>query len=550
MFTKFILAAILVIQVCWAIPTKLHPRITDGVPAAPGEFPYQVSIQWGLPPLRPYSHICGGSILSKNVVLTAGHCVMNLGRTRVVAGVYDLSKSESSMQVLPVERSVVHSGYNGGVAQNDIALLFLSDDLVLNDFVKPITLPQEGEDETGDVVLSGWGSVSKTIIPKLPETLQKAEVTILDNAECLQELKSVPGEDPELFDSQICTGIGAKEISACSGDSGGPLAQIVDGNAVQVGIVSWGMMPCGSSRAPSVYTRVSFFVDWINEHMCSTIRRNSQTRVDSQRFPNIIIGPVKPYRGFSLPLFSNRIVGGSEATPGAYPWQVSLQWGWLFGQSHFCGGSILNSQWVVTAGHCVLAVPSYGDFVVKAGKHNLKLKESSEQTIKVAKSFVHEKYVGNVAPYDIALLKLETPLKMNNLVQAISLPKTGATPTGDAILTGWGSTSRTSNPIMPDKLQVALLPIVDLNTCREAIEKLTGPSPLHATNVCTGPLTGGYSACNGDSGGPLIHNGSGKAQLIGIVSWGIVPCGTVGAPSVYTSTSSFVSWVENIIAKN
>lgn len=54
----------------------------------------------------------------------------------------------------------------------------------------------------------------------------------------------------------------------------------------------------------------------------------------------------------------------------------------------------------------------------------------------------------------------------------------------------------------------------------------------------------------GDSGGPLAHNATGKAVLIGIVSWGIVPCGTVGAPSVYTKTSSFLTWIGNIMARN
>ncbi|CAK9827359.1 unnamed protein product [Anthophora retusa] len=258
-----------------------------------------------------------------------------------------------------------------------------------------------------------------------------------------------------------------------------------------------------------------------------------------------------PYRGFRVPLLDTRIVGGNEAKPGQYPWQVSLQWGWLFGYSHFCGGSIINSQWIVTAGHCVLAVPNYGDFIVKAGKHNLKVSEGTEQVVKVEKSFVHEKYNGDVAPYDIALLKLAKPLTLGGNVQAINLPKALSEPSGTAVLTGWGSTSKTSSPVMPDKLQTAKLPIIDLTSCKNAIEKLTGPSPLHSTNVCTGPLTGGYSACNGDSGGPLIlQDGKKPAELIGIVSWGIVPCGTVGAPSVYTKTSSFIQWVENIMSKN
>nr|XP_034178176.1 trypsin-like [Osmia lignaria] len=258
-----------------------------------------------------------------------------------------------------------------------------------------------------------------------------------------------------------------------------------------------------------------------------------------------VAAATKPYLGIPTPFLGSRIVGGSEAPRGSAPWQVTLQWG-ITSLQHFCGGSIINSQWIVTAGHCVLAVPSYGNFVVKGGKHSLNTVENSEQVIIVEKSFVHPQYVGNVAPYDIALLKLSKPLMMSSVVKAVSLPRAGSSPSGTATLTGWGSTSRSNNPIMPDRLQTAKLPLIDLATCKRAVEYLVGPSPLHETNVCTGPLTGGYSACSGDSGGPLVLNN----ELIGIVSWGIVPCGTIGAPSVYTKASSFIDWIQNTISKN
>ncbi|XP_017891817.1 trypsin-1 [Ceratina calcarata] len=269
MFTKCILASVLVLQVCWAVPYNLTPRITDGVDAARGEFPYQVSIQWGIPPITQYSHSCGGSILNEHWILTAGHCVMKVGKSRVVAGKYLLNKSESQEQLVEVDKSIVHSGYKGGVAQHDIALLHLKTPLKLNNLVKPIKLPTQGQKQTGEAILSGWGSTSKGVLPSLPNTLQKAVVPIEDNAQCLEELKSASsiGQQPEIFDTQVCSGSAGKEISACSGDSGGPLAQGSGDNAVQVGIVSWGMMPCGVSKMPSVYTRVASYVDWIHEHM-------------------------------------------------------------------------------------------------------------------------------------------------------------------------------------------------------------------------------------------------------------------------------------------
>lgn len=102
--------------------------------------------------------------------------------------------------------------------------------------------------------------------------------------------------------------------------------------------------------------------------------------------------------GFTLPKLSGRIVGGSDATKGQFPHQVSLQWGMppLIKLKHFCGGSIISDSWILTAGHCILAVPNYGQFIVKAGKHSLSANENTEQSIEVLKSIVHEKYQGYV----------------------------------------------------------------------------------------------------------------------------------------------------------
>ncbi|KAG7188819.1 hypothetical protein KM043_008428 [Ampulex compressa] len=257
----------------------------------------------------------------------------------------------------------------------------------------------------------------------------------------------------------------------------------------------------------------------------------------------------KPYVGINVPFLDGRIVGGSEAGIGEYPWQVSLQWGMIFGTSHFCGGTILKDNWILTAGHCALAVPSYGNLLVKAGKHNIKKKESTEQSVKVAKMIVHENYHGGVAPYDIALMKLASPLKFNSAVQPIDLPKEDSLPSGIVVLSGWGSISRTHVPNMPETLQHVNMTIVNLADCKKSVEEISGPSPLHPTNVCTGPLYAGISACSGDSGGPLITKDA-HPEVIGVVSWGIIPCGTPGAPSVYTRVSAFTKWITDTMKAN
>lgn len=91
----------------------------------------------------------------------------------------------------------------------------------------------------------------------------------------------------------------------------------------------------------------------------------------------------------------NRVVGGVNAKQGEFPHQVSLQWGLppILPLSHMCGGSILNENWILTAAHCPKGVP-FGGLSVKAGKHRINSREQTEQTIEVAKTFVHPDYPG------------------------------------------------------------------------------------------------------------------------------------------------------------
>lgn len=148
-------------------------------------------------------------------------------------------------------------------------------------------------------------------------------------------------------------------------------------------------------------------------------------------------------------------------------------------------------------------------------------------------------------------MKLDSPLTLNANVKAIKLPASGENPSGSSTLSGWGSTSTTTVPKYPDRLQFIALPLLSYQDCANALIKLMGSSrPLVDTNVCTGPLTGGQGACSGDSGGPLVVYDSAKVPTLeGIVSWGMVPCGTRGAPSVYTRVSAFLPFINQYIGQ-
>ncbi|XP_011881048.1 PREDICTED: transmembrane protease serine 9-like [Vollenhovia emeryi] len=519
------------------------PQVVGGEEAPEGGYPFIVSLQM-------YSqHFCAGSILNERWIMTAGHCVdavPSVDYLVVKAGKHNIQTVESSEQKVEVERMIIHQSYKGGVGPYDIGLLKLASPLKLNERVQAVNLPPAESEPQGEAHLSGWGSTSTTSVPSMPAKLQHVEMEYVDRATCHEAVKRLTGSSP-VHETNVCTGPLHDQISACSGDSGGPLISYDgDGKPVQTGIVSWGIIPCGSDGAPSVYTKVSKFIGWIDEN----------TRGYFKMFPKAIVSfallavaiAERPRVGLQMPpIFplSPQVVGGEEAPEGGYPFIVSLQ---MLSQ-HFCAGSILNDRWIVTAAHCVKAVPSVNLLRVKAGKHNIRIKEDSEQTVQVERSFIHEKYGNGVGPFDIGLLKLASPLKLNERVQAVNLPPAESEPQGEAWLCGWGSTSTSRLPKMPDKLQHVKMEYIDLATCSDAVKRLTGSSPVHETNVCTGPLYDQISACSGDSGGPLISRVEGKAILTGIVSWGIVPCGTAGAPSVYTKVSKFNDWIEQKVSE-
>ncbi|XP_019871625.1 trypsin-1-like [Aethina tumida] len=242
-----------------------------------------------------------------------------------------------------------------------------------------------------------------------------------------------------------------------------------------------------------------------------------------------------------IPRPSLKIVGGKDASKGEFPYQISYQYGLLGTWSHICGGSILNENWIITAGHCVSEAPAFGDYRIVAGILDLDEESDLKQEILVSQKIVHPGFDGGVGPNDIALLKLASPLVLNEVIQPVSLPSSDLVASGDVVLSGWGSMGGVIIPIMPNRLQKAELPIIPNDECNNALNAISAEdNPFDdASNICTGPLTGGYSACSGDSGGPLAVDG----VLVGVVSWGFVPCGSAGAPSVYTKVANFVDWI-------
>jgi len=242
---------------------------------------------------------------------------------------------------------------------------------------------------------------------------------------------------------------------------------------------------------------------------------------------------------------SGRIVGGVAALPGEFPFSVSLQWVLIGVSTHVCGGVILNNIWVLSAAHCFTDTPTIGSLVILAGRHNLGATEPGQVSHAVdrARSVIHHGWGGGgVGPDDLVLIRLVLPITFTDRIRPARLPQSGVIPTGTGILSGWGSTGGSGSSNI---LQKAILSKIENLVCRQAIFDLNlNGNLVDDTNFCTGPLTGGLSACSGDSGSGMIQGASPNEVVTGIVSWGITPCGTRGAPSgVFKQVSLYIGWI-------
>lgn len=238
------------------------------------------------------------------------------------------------------------------------------------------------------------------------------------------------------------------------------------------------------------------------------------------------------------------IVGGTVAAPGAWPWQVAIidpdAPNTYLGQ--YCGGSLIDPEWVVTAAHCVTdeqRQPLRSQALrVGLGIHDLE--DPGDQIVTVSQVIVHPVYAtpDDPRPGDIALLRLSEPARLGPRVRTVDLVASTADPAIQAgrraTITGWGMVDDGS---FPSLLHQAEVPIVETARC-----------DTDASELCAGDL--GHDTCYGDSGGPLVvGSGSGAWRLAGLTSAGTT--GVCGGPdnyTTYTSIPHYGDWIRERLA--
>jgi secreted trypsin-like serine protease len=293
--------------------------------------------------------------------------------------------------------------------------------------------------------------------------------------------------------------------------------------------------------------------------------------------PAVSAEPVNNAINALKPSFNLRVVGGTAAQEGAWPWQVLVVVPALTSDGKqtamMCGGSVIAQRWVLTAAHCFQNLDASRPIVVAEQQSRVVTRAlgdiDSKSVHRGAKLTIHPQYkYSRTRPEtdthenDIALLRLNENVRSRAVVPLLSGDRVLEGPPVKAVVTGWGrmreldasgndpTTGQRVRPeeVEPERLMEVKIPLVATDACKAAYQG--APGVIDGRNLCAGVPEGGKDSCQGDSGGPLVTQAAnGRWVQIGVVSWG-AGCGRQGFPGIYTRVSAFADWIRQNVGRD
>ncbi|XP_030572477.1 serine protease 1-like [Drosophila novamexicana] len=244
-----------------AVAAPMDGRITHGEVAREGQFPYQVGLSIAIGNSGAW---CGGTLISNRWIVTAAHCTDSADSVTVYVGATKIKEEEPGQQRIHVEKHgiIVHEDWDATKIVNDISLIKLPAELDFNERVRAATLPKKdgrySTYEDQQAYASGWGLDSDKADAVSP-VLRYVEMPIMKSSTCNKYWAGL------ITDKVICMSTkGGK--STCSGDSGGPLVHKDGDINYLIGATSFGLSLGCERNYPAVFTRITAYLDWIEDH--------------------------------------------------------------------------------------------------------------------------------------------------------------------------------------------------------------------------------------------------------------------------------------------
>ncbi|CRK97952.1 CLUMA_CG011324, isoform A [Clunio marinus] len=546
-------------------------RIVGGDDAGFGSFPWQAYIRIG-------SSRCGGSLVSRRHVVTAGHCVARATprQVHVTLGDYVIN---SAVEPLPaytfgVRQINVHPyfKFTPQADRFDVAVLQLERPVHFMPHIAPICLPEKNEDFLGKFGwAAGWGALNPGSRLR-PKTLQAVDVPVIENRVC-ERWHRANGINVVIYPEMLCAGYrngirmnldrtrfmsikATQEVSINStvNKDFTLFSSVIVGKShssdcpprqCRLAILCW--MDGGKSRDGCGY----------NPWLYSCCMQNTQTTVKKRNSNQQLRRHDELQKTFSrrrydttdnllttsncgIPrtpsnLLQRRIIGGRPAQFAEFPWQSHIRI-----KEYQCGGALVSRKFVVTAGHCVSRA-KLREIVIYLGEldtqnSGLIYEPLPAEKHSVVQKFVHPQFRFRLTQpdrFDIAALKLRKPAGYKTHILPICLPSLPLDIVGKSgYIAGWGKITQEHGHTGTNILRTASVPIISKNECIRWHQKKNIHVELYDEMICAGYKNKTVDACLGDSGGPLSILDNGRYYLLGITSAGF-DCARPLQPGIY-----------------
>jgi len=240
-----------------------------------------------------------------------------------------------------------------------------------------------------------------------------------------------------------------------------------------------------------------------------------------------------------------KIVNGKETPKNAYPFMAALMRVSSYSNRprQFCGGSLIDESHILTAAHCIegFSASDVKTLRIYLGAHDIKSSSDGRSEHRVVRIIKHKDFDPKTLVNDIAILTLETPARMTNIIQTVCLPNYHVSHLGEKVtVAGWGALAEGGG--QPAKLHEVDVTVWSNDECGRKYNNRI-PGKIVNTMICAADPS--RDSCSGDSGGPLYMKRNGYLVQLGIVSWGI-GCARPDSPGVYTRVTKMMDWIRRI----